>query len=142
MKKKDTAALVEELKNCDDFKRFHETNTDSSTDGCVLSDMLKEAIENSGLTRPEIVKNSTVSEVYAYQIISGARRPARDKLLALTVAIKMNLEETQRLLKSNGYPELYVKNTFDSVVMYGICNRMNVIEINALLFEYGCHTLG
>ena len=142
MKKKDTSALVEELKNCEDFKKFHASAAKYSNDKTNLSDALEEMIKQSGLTKTEIIKNSTISEVYAYQIFSGTRRPERGKLLALTVSAGLDLEKTQRLLKTTGYPELYVKNTFDSVVMYGICNKMSVIEINAMLFEYGCHTIG
>ena len=142
MKKKDTSVLVEELKNCEDFKKFHAAAEKYSNDGTSLADALSGVIAESGMSKTEIIKNSTISEIYAYQIFSGTRRPERGKLLALTVAAHLDLDATQRLLKTTGYPELYVKNTFDSVVMYGICNKMSVIEINALLFEYGCRTLG
>ena len=142
MKKKDTAELVEELKMCEDFKKFHAAAKNYTNDGASLPDALSQAIEDSEKTKTEIIRDSTVSEVYAYQILSGTRHPERGKLLALTVSAGLDLEKTQRLLKTTGYPELYVKNTYDSVVMYGICNKMSVIEINAMLFEYGCQTIG
>jgi hypothetical protein len=46
------------------------------------------------------------------------------------------------LLKCAGYSQLYVKLPFDSIVLYGLCKRMSVVQINELLFEYGLETLG
>ena len=56
--------------------------------------------------------------------------------------MKLSLDEVQTLLKSAGYPALYVKLPFDSVVLYGICKRLSVVEINEILFEYELETLG
>ena len=54
----------------------------------------------------------------------------------------LNIDEMQILLKTAGYTPLYVKLPFDSVVLYGICKGMSVIEIYELLYEYGLDTLG
>ena len=56
--------------------------------------------------------------------------------------MELSLEEVQTLLKSAGYATLYVKLPFDSIVLYGICKNMSVVQINELLFEYGLETLG
>ena len=80
-------------------------------------------------------------KIIEYQIFSGIRTPERKKLLAITVAMSLNLEEAQALLKAAGYPTLYVKHPFDSIVIYGICKKLSVVEINNLLFEYGLETL-
>ena len=68
--------------------------------------------------------------------------PERKKLLCLAIGMQLNLEETQSLLKCAGYSPLYVKLPFDSVVLYGICKHLSIVEINELLFEYGSETLG
>ena len=138
---KDTSKIVEELKECSDFKKFYAGNREFVKDK-TLSEYLGALIEEKGLVRSAIIKKSELSEIYAYQIISGVRRPERKKLLALTVGMGLDLEETQRLLKVAGYPELYVKNTFDCIVMYGICRKMSVMEINEMLYDYGADTIG
>ena len=56
--------------------------------------------------------------------------------------MQLNIQETQQLLKSAGYSPLYVKLPFDSIVLYGLCKAMTVIEINELLYEYELETLG
>ena len=54
----------------------------------------------------------------------------------------LNIEEAQILLKCAGYSQLYVKLPFDSVVLYGLCKGMSVVEINELLYQYDLETLG
>ena len=83
-----------------------------------------------------------MSEVYGYQIFSGLRVPERNKLLCLAIAMKLNIDQMQTLLKTAGYSPLYVKLPFDSIVLYGICKGLSVIEINEILYEYGLDTLG
>lgn len=139
--KKDSANLLEELKNCSDFNRFYHSNEDSIiTD--TLSEMLNGLLQKYGIKKAEAIRNSELSEDYAYQIFSGLRVPERKKLLALAIGMKLNLEEIQNLLKAAGYAQLYIKNTFDCILMYGICKQLSVSEINFLLFDYGMETLG
>lgn len=139
--KKDSAKLLEELKNCSDFNRFYHTNEDSIITN-TLSEMLNGLLQKRGIKKAEAIRNSELSEDYAYQIFSGLRVPERKKLLALAIGMKLNLEEIQNLLKAAGYAQLYVKNTFDCILMYGICKKSSVSEINYLLFDYGMETLG
>ena len=68
--------------------------------------------------------------------------PERKKLLCLAVGMGLHIDEAQQLLKCAGYPQLYAKLPFDSIVLYGLCKAMSVVQINELLYEYGLETLG
>ena len=138
---KDTAKIIEELGLCDDFKTFYDEHKEYMV-GDNLSDMLHNLQREKGLRKTDIIKRSELSEVYAYQIFSGQRHPDRKKLLCLAVGMALNLEETQSLLKCAGYAPLYVKLPFDSVVTYGICKRLSVIQIKEILFDNDLETLG
>lgn len=138
---KDTSKIVEELGLCPDFKTFYNENKQYLIT-TTLSEMLEQLLNKKGLKKSDVIKQSEMSEVYGYQIFSGIRVPERNKLLCLAVAMKLNIDEMQTLLKTAGYTPLYVKLPFDSVVLYGICKGMSVIEINELLYEYGLDTLG
>ena len=138
---KDTTKIVEELALCDDFKTFYDENRNYMV-STTLVEMLRDLQQKKGLRKSDIIRRAELSEVYAYQIFSGTRHPERKKLLCLAVGLSLNLEETQTLLKCAGYAPLYVKLPFDSVVLYGICKNMSVVEINELLYEYGLETLG
>ena len=139
--KKNTANIVEELGLCDDFKTFYDENKEYMVSD-TLGEMLKRLQEEKSLRKTDVIKRSELSEVYAYQIFSGQRHPDRKKLLCLAVGMSLDLEETQTLLKCAGYAPLYVKLPFDSVVAYGICKQLSVIQINEILFDNNLETLG
>ncbi len=138
---KDTAKIVEELHLCDDFNTFYDENKEYMV-ADTLSQMLQSLLEEKGLTKAQVIKRAELSEVYAYQIFSGLRVPERKKLLALAIGMELQLDKVQALLKSAGYSPLYVKLPFDSIVLYGICHRLSVVQTNELLYEYGLETLG
>lgn len=138
---KDTSKIVEELGLCADFKTFYNENKEYMV-SATLSQMLNDLIKEKGLKKSEVIRKSELSEVYSYQIFSGLRVPERKKLLCLAVGMGLNLDEVQTLLKCAGYSPLYVKISFDSIVIYGICKQLSIVEINEILFEYDLETLG
>lgn len=139
--KKDTAELLEELKGFSDFQRFYEENA-NELQSVSLSAALSALIEHKGLEKAQVVRLAQMSEVYAYQILSGLRlHPARNKVLCLALAMKLTPEETQTLLKQTGYPALYARDPFDCVVLYGFIKGMDVSAVNDLLYEYTGETL-
>lgn len=138
---KDTSKIVEELGLCPDFRTFYRENKDYMvTDS--LSVLLGRLLEQKRLKKAQVIKNAELSEVYGYQIFSGIRVPERKKLLCLAVGMGLNIDEAQQLLKCAGYSQLYAKLPFDSIVLYGLCKAMSVVQINELLYEYGLETLG
>ena len=138
---KDTSQIVEELGLCPDFQTFYRENQDYMvTDD--LAKLLARLLEEKGLKRSQVIKAAELSEVYGYQIFSGLRVPERKKLLCLAVGMGLNIEKTQQLMKCAGYAQLYVKLPFDSILLYGLCKAMSVVQINELLYQYGLETLG
>lgn len=138
---KDTAKIIEELGVCPDFKTFYDENKDYMVRE-DLSQLLDKLIAKYNLKKSQVIRAAEMSEVYAYQIFSGLRIPERKKLLCIAIAMGLSLDEVQTLLKSAGYSTLYVKLPFDSIVLYGVCKKMSVVEINGILYEYGLETLG
>ena len=138
---KDSVKLLEELKDCADFNRFYRDN-ESSILTMSLSQLLDSLLREHNLKKADAIRRSELSEDYAYQIFSGLRVPERKKLLSLAIGMELNLEEMQCLLKTAGYAQLYVKNPYDCILIYGICKKLSVAQINYLLYDYGMETLG
>ena len=138
---KDTSEIVKELGLCPDFQTFYNENKDYMV-SADLAQLLSALLESKALKKSQVIRNAELSEVYGYQIFSGVRVPERKKLLCLAVSMELNIDQTQKLLKCAGYAPLYVKLPVDSVVLYGLCNKMSVIEINELLYKYDLETLG
>ena len=139
--KKDTSRMLEEFNLPPDFQSFYHENKDHLITG-NLSELLEQLLAKKGLKKSQVIRNAELSEVYGYQIFSGVRVPERKKLLCLAVGMGLNIEETQQLLKCAGYSQLYVKLPFDSVVLYGLCKEMSVVQINELLYAYELEMLG
>ena len=137
---KDTAEIVKELGFSKDFQTFYNENKEYMV-LADLSQLLTEILQKKGLKKSQVIKNAEISEIYGYQIFSGVRMPERRKLLCLAIGMKLNIEEAQRLLKSAGYSQLYVKKPFDGVILFGLDKGLSVIEINELLYRYGLETL-
>ena len=138
---KDTTKILEELQLSPDFRSFYHENRDYLVSQ-TLAQLLEQLLDEKGLKKSQVIKNAELSEVYGYQIFSGIRIPDRKKLLALAVGMCLNIEQTQKLLKCAGYPPLYAKLPMDSIVLFGLCKGLGVVEINELLYEYELETLG
>lgn len=78
-----------------------------------------------------------MNEIYAYQIISGARRPSRDKLLCLCIAMRATLEETQDLLIHGGFAPLYVCSQRNSIIIFAISHKETILQVNSNLYDHG-----
>lgn len=138
--RKKTADLLEELKCCSDFTAFYNENAEQLP-RVKLSDELSILLEKHGLIKFDVIQRSELSEVYGYQIFSGLRIPERKKLLCLLIAMNLSLDDVQSLLKKTGYSQLYAKNEFDCILIYGICKKLSVADINNMLYEYLGETL-
>ena len=137
---KDTSEIVKELGLCPDFQTFYNENKEYMISG-NLAQLLAEFLQRKGLRKSGVIKKAELSEVYGYQIFSGVRVPERKKLICLALSMGLNIDEVQQLLKCGGYPPLYVKKPFDSVVLYGFCKGLTVVETNELLYRYDLETL-
>ncbi|MBQ7836830.1 MAG: XRE family transcriptional regulator [Clostridia bacterium] len=140
--KKDTADLLEELKSCNEFTCFYRENEEELLKKEALSLYLGRLVEKHGIKKSEAIRRSELSEVYAYQIFSGIRVPERKKLLSLAIGMALPLDEIQSLLKCTGYAPLYAKDPFDCIIIFGICKKLSVADINFILFDYEMETLG
>ena len=138
---KDTSEIVKELGLFPDFQTFYNENKVYMV-SADLAQLLEKLLQSKGLKKAQVIKNAELSEIYSYQIFSGLRVPERKKLLCLTVGMGLNIDEAQQLLKCAGYPPLYAKRPFDSVVLYGLYKGLSVVEINELLYKHDLETLG
>lgn len=98
-------------------------------------------IAERNLSPAEVIRNSAIQRNYAYQILEGRKLPGRDKIVALALACRLSLEETQRCLTLAGEGALYAKNLRDSVLIFAVQKELSVQQTNELLFEMQCSVL-
>ena len=137
---KSTKQLQEELTSAPDLGLFLREN-ESSFQNVQFSDRIQEMFVKSGLSKSALAKRAGTSDVYLYQIFSGARIPSRDKTLCLCFGLSASLEETQELLKQCGFAPLYIKNHRDAIILYCLSNGENLETVNDRLFSEKENTL-
>ena len=97
---KQTDELLKELDNTSDINQYLSTNRDELIEQNVAK-YLNELLEKKeNLTKSKIIKSTSLSESYIYDIFRGEKsNPSRNKLLQIAFAMSLDLETTQKLLK-------------------------------------------
>ena len=102
-----------------------------------LSSYIKAILAEKGMSTADLQKKSCIDRTYIYQIMDGSKHPGRDKIIAIAIACEMTLPECQRALEIAREGILYAKSRRDSLIIYSINKKMNIMELNVLLEEYG-----
>lgn len=132
---KTTEELLNELKHTKNIVYYMEYNSPYfSSENLPL--YLKGLLLKSKRRKSIIIRSSCLNPSYAYQIFSGLKRPTRDKLIAILIAMKLSLDEIQQALKHFGYASLYAKNKRDAYIIFAIGQQMNVMQCNILLYNH------
>ena len=140
MKKKDTNELMNELIHSDNTDEYCSKNAQFMVND-KISIYLNNILENKRLVKSKIIKKTELSEVQCYQIFDGRRKPSRDSLLSICIAMELSLDETQQILKAGGFAPLYPKNQRDVIIIKGIQNDLSVAQINEHLYDLDLPTI-
>ena len=131
---KQTAELLKELSNTSDINQYLSTNRNELIEQNVAKFLNELLNKKEGLTKSKIVKSSSLSESYVYDIFRGDKgNPSRDKLLQIAFAMNLDLETTQKLLKIAKVGALYPRIKRDSIIIFAINKNLDFFECENLL---------
>lgn len=133
---KKTQDLLEILKGLAQPEDYIESEEDNLVK-TELHEYIQNILDTKGISRGELIKNSGLDRTYTYQILSGAKSPSRDKVLAICFTLKLSFEEIQNLLKATGYPILYAIIKRDSIIIFALQHNITFTDTNELLFDSG-----
>lgn len=129
-----TDKLGADLKQQKDIHTFLENNKDKLLD-MNLPKYLDELLAQKNLTKSNVIKKSGLPVTYAYKIFSGQKHTARNRILALAIAMQLSIDETNHLLNYAEHSSLYPRNPWDTIIMYALQRHLSVIETNILLTD-------
>ena len=131
---KQTDELLKELGNTSDINQYLSTNCDELIEQNVTK-YLNELLEKKeNLTKSKIIKSTSLSESYIYDIFRGEKcNPSRNKLLQIAFAMSLDLETTQKLLKIAKVGILYPRIKRDSIIIFALNKNLDFFECENLL---------
>ncbi|WP_416906597.1 helix-turn-helix domain-containing protein [Paraclostridium sordellii] len=97
--------------------------------------------KEKGISKSDLIKNAEIDRTYGYQILNGTKKPSRDKLLKLCISASLDIQESNKALKLGNVGQLYPKNPRDSIIIFGINKKLNLFQIDELLFNRNFDTL-
>ena len=102
---------------------------------------LQQLINKKGLKNSEVYAAANISKQYFSKLLKGQVKPSKEKMLALAVGLRLNMDEVVDFLRIAGYALSPISQT-DTVVEYFIRKQeYNVLKINIVLFDYGLEPL-
>lgn len=137
---KDTAELMNEIKHAKNILDYMERNQGEMHLN-TLAECLNEWLPKKGCQVSDVVKKSNLNKSYVYQIFRGKKFPSRDKVIALAFGLKLNADETQKLLKQAGYRELYPRDRRDALLLFAINQKMDIVGANEVLYDHEIEVL-
>ena len=111
-------------------------------DSISFRETLFEFLDQKGIDEVECYKRANVSRQTWHKIVSDKNYvPKKTTIIALAIAMKLDIEETQVLLETMGFV-LSKSIKFDLIIRYCIIKGIyDVYEIDAILFQYDQKTL-
>jgi phage anti-repressor protein len=139
--KKSTDELLEILKSKRTYEEFFEQEIDELIFSSI-SDYLEILLSEKGLKKSEVIDRSNIDKNYAYQIFNGNKtNPSRNKVLMLSFGMKLNLNETRKLLKICNLSDLYARSPRDSIIIFCINKGISLIDCNEYLNDFSLELL-
>lgn len=106
-----------------------------------FAEYLQRLINKKGFTNAEVYKRANLTKQYFSKLINGRINPTKEKLLCISVALKLNLDETTDLLRYSGYALSPCSKT-DLIFEYFITRGdYDIYSIDIMLFDYGLPSL-
>ena len=137
-KEKETSLLMNELQKTNELDDYLKKNIDYMNTPSI-AEYLNNLILEKGLKKSKVIAATNLTREYGYEILSGKKKKKynQNTLLAFALALNLNIDETQHLLKYGHVSELYPKRERDAIIIFAIKNGYNVIQTDELLEQKG-----
>ncbi len=130
---KKTEDLLNQLKsNTSSYDEYFSNNNDAFID-CDTNSFWKKVIDLSGMKKSDIINKADIGYTYFYDILKLKKKPARDTLIRIFLAMKLDLDYLQEALRIYEYAALYPKIKRDSIIIFCVNRMYTLSQSNDLL---------
>jgi transcriptional regulator with XRE-family HTH domain len=95
---------------------------------------LKRIIAENDFSNSDVRERANMDKGYFYKILSGEKKPGKDMIIQIAIALNLNIEDTNKLLGMLGYV-LYGENPRDFIILFCIENKLDLMNVNYMLDE-------
>lgn len=138
--KKRTEELMQMLEKNQTIMEFINNNNDEFFK-MTLAECLSWFLSEYDIKKSHVINRSGMNPVYAYQIFAGTKKPSRDRIIAFMFGFLLSVEDANRLLQSAGFTNLYPRDKRDAIIIFGLHNKLNINEVDDVLFEFNLETI-
>lgn len=122
------------LKDPENLSKFLEDNKKSLDSYNALRFFESCWIKYGFVTQAQVIKRSELGH-NAYHYLDGRKKLTRNRAICLSLAVGMDINETNTFLQYLGLAQLYVRNSRDVMLIYAINQKMSVHDTNTMLYE-------
>ena len=132
----DTENFVEKIKS---GKYNPTTDNQVSFTDFTLAEYLNQLLDEKNLSRKEVIKKSLLKQVPTSHIFEGVTKEhARERILALALAMELDTEETDKLLVYANKSQLYARRSnWEAIIFSGIIHHWGIDKTNEALYDAG-----
>ena len=114
---KTTDQLLKILQNSNDINSYL-TDNNSNISNISFHEYLTQLLDEKGLTKAQVITDSNIQKTTATNL-DGSKTPSRDKVIALALAMQLNLDEANRLLhlSNNG---ILIRKSKETALLYSV----------------------
>ena len=129
-----TEVLLNEIKEATNIYQYLKKNNNKHTrpsPGTYINTLLME----KGIKKTQLLYETGLSRSFVYAVINNEKTPSRNTLIKLIFAISCNLQEAYNLLNYAGYQPLYAKDLRDTILIFGLKQKMPLQKVNDILYD-------
>lgn len=97
--------------------------------------LINQYMDEKQISKADLIRTLNIDRNYGYQILKGTRIPTRNCLIQIALALSLNAEQIDTLLRLADKSPLYVRNIVDARVFYALAHHMEYYE--AIDFIWG-----
>ena len=140
MFKHQTSDLTQILTQVNTFEDYKNKHLNDFIDHTFIS-YLQALSVRSKQSHYNLINQAGLDQSYGYKIFRGQHLPSRDIIIKLALVLRLNLTETQRLLKLGQVNELYPRNERDAIIIFCLNQKKSLTETDEELYKHQQKTL-
>lgn len=128
--------LTKQLKSLKKNEEFIQWIEEHKGEEKTFSQYFQELCEKYHTNPSKLSTQCSKSKSYLYKCKSGEKIPTKRTIVCIGFALKATQEEINQMLMYAGHKELYAKNIWDAVIIFGLHNGYTSYEVDRLMMKH------